>query len=30
VLPGKGSTTVVAGTGSFKQLTEMAAALKMS
>jgi hypothetical protein len=30
VLPGKGSTTVVAGTGSFKQLTEMAAALKMA
>ncbi|MCI3272820.1 DUF4245 domain-containing protein [Streptomyces cylindrosporus] len=30
VLPGKSSTTVVAGTGSFKQLTEMAQALKTS
>ncbi|MFF4251524.1 DUF4245 domain-containing protein [Streptomyces sp. NPDC001663] len=30
VLPGKSSTTVVAGTGSFRQLTEMAQALKMS
>ncbi|MFI1562580.1 DUF4245 domain-containing protein [Streptomyces sp. NPDC020490] len=29
VLPGKGSTTVVAGTGSFGQLTEMARALKL-
>ncbi|MFJ2606692.1 DUF4245 domain-containing protein [Streptomyces sp. NPDC091279] len=28
VLPGKGATTVVAGTGSFAQLTEMAKALK--
>ncbi|MFJ9725494.1 DUF4245 domain-containing protein [Streptomyces sp. NPDC101209] len=30
VLPGKGSTTVVAGTGSLGQLTEMVRALKMS
>jgi hypothetical protein len=30
VLPGKGATTVVAGTGSFEQLTRMARALKMS
>ncbi|MGW1746349.1 DUF4245 domain-containing protein [Streptomyces sp. NPDC002092] len=30
VLPGKGSTTVVAGTGSFQQLTEMARALKLA
>jgi hypothetical protein len=30
VLPGKSSTTVVAGTGSFQQLTEMARSLKMS
>ncbi|MEU1268128.1 DUF4245 domain-containing protein [Streptomyces sp. NPDC005799] len=30
VLPAKGSTTVVAGTGSFQQLTEMARALKTS
>ncbi|MGW2234518.1 DUF4245 domain-containing protein [Streptomyces sp. NPDC001759] len=30
VLPGKGATTVVAGTGSLRQLTEMAQALKMS
>jgi hypothetical protein len=30
VLAGKGSTTVVAGTGSFNQLTEMAQALKMA
>jgi len=30
VLPGKHATTVVAGTGSFKQLTEMAEALKTS
>ncbi|MCX5050773.1 MULTISPECIES: DUF4245 domain-containing protein [unclassified Streptomyces] len=30
VLTGKGSTTVVAGTGSFQQLTEMAQALKTS
>ncbi|GAA2516007.1 DUF4245 domain-containing protein [Streptomyces longisporus] len=29
VLPGKSSTTVVAGTGSFQQLTEMARALKL-
>lgn len=28
VLAGKGSTTVVAGTGSFAQLTEMAKALQ--
>ncbi|RPF35974.1 DUF4245 domain-containing protein [Streptomyces sp. TLI_185] len=30
VLPGKSSTTVVAGTGSFQQLTEMAQALKLA
>ncbi|MFE7166673.1 DUF4245 domain-containing protein [Streptomyces sp. NPDC057616] len=30
VLPGKGSTTVVAGTGSFEQLTQMAGALKLA
>jgi hypothetical protein len=30
VLPGKGSTTVVAGTGSFKQLTQMAESLKLA
>lgn len=30
VLPGKGSTTVVAGTGSFEQLTQVAQALKTS
>lgn len=30
VLPGKSSTTVVAGTGSFTQLTEMARALKLA
>ncbi|MEV6944100.1 DUF4245 domain-containing protein [Streptomyces sp. NPDC051172] len=30
VLPGKGATTVVAGTGSFQQLTEMAQALKLA
>ncbi|MCD9873672.1 DUF4245 domain-containing protein [Streptomyces guryensis] len=30
VLPGKASTTVVAGTGSFQQLTEMAQALKLA
>ena len=30
VLPGKSSTTVVAGTGSFQQLTEMAKALKLA
>lgn len=30
VLPAKGSTTVVAGTGSFQQLTEMAQALRTS
>lgn len=30
VLPGRHATTVVAGTGSFQQLTEMAAALKTS
>jgi len=30
VLPGRSSTTVVAGTGSFQQLTEMARALKLA
>lgn len=30
VLPGKGSTTVVAGTGSFRQLTRMAESLKLA
>src|SRR5437899_1100957 len=30
VLPGKSSTTVVAGTGSFQQLTEMVQALKLA
>ncbi|MFJ9901401.1 DUF4245 domain-containing protein [Streptomyces sp. NPDC101152] len=30
VLPGKGSTTVVAGTGSFEQLTQVAQVLKTS